>query len=80
VKDDVQSLIEDVADYLLENPSDLDIEVDSENGTTVYQVSLDTDDRGELIGKGGRTAQALRSVIRASGALRDERYQFEILD
>jgi len=80
MKDDITDLLELVAEKLLDHPWAMDLAVETENGTTIYRLDVHEDDRGKIIGQGGRTAQALRAVVRASGAIRDERYQFEILD
>jgi predicted RNA-binding protein YlqC (UPF0109 family) len=80
VTEEGRDLIEYVGRYLLDYPRQMDLEVDRENGTTVYRLDVHEKDRGKIIGKGGRTAQALRSVIRASGALSDEQFQLEIVD
>ncbi len=78
--EDVQELIRYVGRYLLQRPDQLSVEESEDNGTVVFQVSVGDDDRGKLIGDGGETAEALRALIRASGALRDERFQLTIRD
>lgn len=77
---DIEDLLHYVGRYLLDYPSQLEVQTETENGTTTFLLDVHHEDRGQIIGKGGRTAKALRSVIRASGALHDERFQLEIVD
>ena len=51
---------------LVDNPDDVQITEASKDGETVYRVSLHPADVGLVIGKGGRTISAIRSVINAS--------------
>jgi len=53
--------------------------VELEDGQKII-LTVDKDDRGKLIGQGGRTARALRAIVRAAGAAHDARYQIEITD
>ncbi len=78
--DEARDLIEYVGRYLLDYPQRMEVEVEHRHGTTVFRLEVHEEDRGKIIGKGGRTAQGRRSIIKASGALHDERYQFEIVD
>ncbi|MFB6344833.1 MAG: KH domain-containing protein [bacterium] len=77
---DVEELIRYVGRYLLKRPDYLDIEVESDNGKTLLLVSVHEQDRGRMIGRGGRTAQSLRTLVRTSGALNDEQYRMRIVD
>lgn len=78
--EDVQELLRYVGRYLLDRPDQMTVDQTEDGGAIVFRLDVHDDDRGKLIGKGGETASALRSVIRASGALRDEQFQLEILD
>jgi predicted RNA-binding protein YlqC (UPF0109 family) len=80
VHEDVQELLRYVGRYLLERPDQLIVEESQDDGTVVFELTVHEDDRGKLIGKGGETAEALRAVIRAAGALRDEQFQLTIRD
>lgn len=77
---DVEELIQYVGRFLLERPDYLDIEKREDDDKTLLLVSVHENDRGRIIGRGGRTAQSLRTLVRASGALRDEQYRMQILD
>ena len=78
--EDVQELLRYVGRYLLERPDQLVVEESQDDGTVVFELTVHDDDRGKLIGKGGETAEALRAVIRAAGALQDEQFQLTIRD
>jgi hypothetical protein len=68
----MRRLVEFVARSLVDDPGAVDVrEVRSET-TTVYQLHVGAPDVGRVIGKHGRTAQALRVLISA-GAARDGR-------
>ncbi len=46
----------------------------------VFHLHVAPDDVGKVIGRQGRIARALRSIVRAAGARADERYLLEIAD
>jgi predicted RNA-binding protein YlqC (UPF0109 family) len=54
-------------------------EVEDDQGV-VLELTVHPDDVGKVIGKRGRTAKALRALVRAAGALEDEDVTVEILD
>ncbi len=51
---------------LVDNPDDVQISEASKDGETVFRISLHPADVGLVIGKGGRTISAIRSVINAA--------------
>jgi predicted RNA-binding protein YlqC (UPF0109 family) len=51
-----------------------------EQDTTVLELSVADDDYGNVIGRGGRTASALRAVIKSAGAKRNRRVFVDIVD
>ncbi len=58
---------------LVDNPERVQVEeFEEDDGTLVLELSLAEDDYGKVIGRGGRTAQALRTVVKAA-ALKDNR-------
>jgi uncharacterized protein len=69
----VRELLEYLVRSLVDRPDEVEIEEFTEDdGTVVFELSVADDDYGKVIGRGGRTAQAIRTVIKAAGA-RDER-------
>jgi uncharacterized protein len=77
----MRDLLEYLARGLVENPDEVEVvEVTDDDGTTVLELSVGQDDYGNIIGRGGRTASALRTLIK-SAALRDGRRVFvDIVD
>ena len=56
------------------------IEVQEDDGTLVLELSVAPDDYGSVIGRGGRTAAALRTVIKAAAAKDKRRVFVDIVD
>lgn len=55
-------------------------EFSEDDGTVVLELSVDDDDYGRIIGRGGRTANALRTVIKASAVKDHKRVLVDIVD
>jgi uncharacterized protein len=77
----VKELLEYLARGLVERPDQVTVtEVEEDDGSLVLELSVDDDDYGNVIGRGGRTASALRTVIKAA-AVKDRRRVFvDIVD
>ncbi len=77
----MKELLEYLAQGLVDKPDRVSvIEVTEDDGTTVLELSVDDDDYGSVIGRGGRTAQALRTVVKTA-AVKDKRRVFvDIVD
>jgi predicted RNA-binding protein YlqC (UPF0109 family) len=71
-------LVEYLARRLVEKPGEVQVEEDEENGDLVIRLRVAPEDVGRVIGRGGRIARALRSVVRACGAREDRRVLLEI--
>ena len=68
-------LVKYIAQSLVEKPEAVDVRaVDAEEGVTI-ELRVDPDDMGKVIGKQGRIAKAIRTVVRAASA-RDEKPVF----
>jgi hypothetical protein len=65
---------------LVENPGEVQVEELEENGDVVLEVTVADDDLGRVIGRGGRIANALRTVTRAAATKEDCRVIVEILE
>ena len=65
---------------LVDNPDDVRIEEVEDDQGVVLELRVNPEDVGKVIGKRGRTAKALRALVRAAGALEDEDVTVEILD
>lgn len=77
----MKELLEYLARGLVEHPDEVTVsELEEDDGVVVLELSVDEDDYGSVIGRGGRTASALRTVIKAA-AVKDQRRVFvDIVD
>lgn len=73
-------LLEWIARRLVDEPDAVRVEEEQRDGAIVFHLHVAPDDVGKVIGRQGRIARALRSVVRAAGARADERYLLEIAD
>ncbi len=66
---------------LVDQPEEVAVEeFEEEDGTLVLELCVGEDDYGKVIGRGGRTAQALRTVVRAAGTPERRRVLIDIVD
>jgi predicted RNA-binding protein YlqC (UPF0109 family) len=76
----MKQLIVDIAKALVDKPEVVAVsEVEGER-TTVYELRVDTTDLGKVIGKQGRTAQSIRTILSAAGTKLGKRCVLEILE
>ncbi|MCX7970708.1 MAG: KH domain-containing protein [Negativicutes bacterium] len=68
----MRELIEVLAKNLVDNPDAVKVAEREENGVFVYELSVAPEDMGKVIGKQGRIARAIRTVVKAA-AVRDNR-------
>ena len=73
-------LLEFLVRALVEDPEAVVVEELEENGDLVYEISVADDDLGRVIGKGGRVANAIRTVAKAAAVRLDRRVIVDILD
>jgi predicted RNA-binding protein YlqC (UPF0109 family) len=77
----VQDLLTYLVEGLVDDPEQVSVErFEEDDGTVVLELAVAPDDYGKIIGRGGRTAQALRSVVRAGAARGDCRVVLDIVD
>jgi predicted RNA-binding protein YlqC (UPF0109 family) len=77
----MKELLEYLAQGLVEHPQQVRVaETEEDDGSIVLELSVDEDDYGSVIGRGGRTAQALRSVIKAAAVKDGRRVFLDIVD
>ena len=72
----MQELVEFLISKLAEDASAVKVEV---NGETV-NVTVSKEDMGKIIGKQGRTAKALRTIVKAAGAKEGKNYTVELTE
>jgi predicted RNA-binding protein YlqC (UPF0109 family) len=77
----MKELLEYLAGGLVENPDEVRVtEKREDDGTIVLELSVAQDDYGNVIGRGGRTASALRTVIKSSAVKAKQRVFVDIVD
>jgi predicted RNA-binding protein YlqC (UPF0109 family) len=76
----VTELLEFLVRALVENPDAVEVEELEEDGDLIYEISVAEDDLGRVIGKGGRVANAIRTVAKAAAVRLDRRVVVDILD
>jgi predicted RNA-binding protein YlqC (UPF0109 family) len=76
----VKDLLEFLTQALVDDPAAVEVEEFDEDGDLVYEISVADDDLGRVIGKGGRVANALRTVAKAAAVKLDRRVIVDILD
>jgi uncharacterized protein len=77
---DVRALIEQVAKALVDEPSAVSVNQVEEGGETVLELAVAPNDLGKVIGKQGRTARAMRTLLSASGLRLHKHFELEILE
>ncbi len=75
----VEELLVYLARTLVANPDDVRVERSERDGAVLLELHVAPDDVGKVIGKGGRIARSLRTLVRASGAKAGERRLLEIV-
>ena len=77
---DAKVLLEQVAKALVDAPDQVSVNAVDEGGETVLELTVAESDLGKVIGKSGRTARALRTLLGAAGIKAHKRYTLEILE
>ena len=74
----MKELVEVIASALVDNPSEVVVtETETDEGI-VLRLTLAPDDMGKVIGKQGRIAKAIRTVVRAAGSKGDKKIMVDI--
>jgi uncharacterized protein len=76
----VTELLEFLVRSLVEDPGAVVVEELEEDGDLVYEITVAEDDLGRVIGKGGRIANAIRTIAKAAAVRLDRRVIVDILD
>jgi uncharacterized protein len=77
---DMRVLIEQIAKSLVDSPDQVAVEAVDEDGETVLELKVAEGDLGKVIGKQGRTARAMRTVLGAAGVKQHKHYSLEIVE
>ena len=76
-----QALLEYLARSLVDDPEAVEVEsFEEDDGTVVLELAVGEDDYGKVIGRGGRTANALRTVVKAAAVREHRRVLVDIVD
>lgn len=77
----MKALVEDIAKSLVDSPDEVEVrEVAGEQGLTTLELKVAAADLGRVIGKQGRTARSIRTLLNAAGSKTDSRFFLEILE
>jgi uncharacterized protein len=77
----VRELLVYLARQLVDEPDRVEVEeFEEDDGTLVLELSVADDDYGKVIGRGGRTAHALRTVVKAAAVKDNRRVLVDIVE
>jgi predicted RNA-binding protein YlqC (UPF0109 family) len=78
----VKELVETIARALVDRPEEVQVRAAGEAGTqvTVLELRVHAEDLGKVIGRQGRTAKAIRTLLSAAGMKLRKRFTLEILE
>jgi len=77
----VKDLVEYLARALVDNPDEVTVETfEEDDGTIVYELRVAEGDVGKVIGRSGRTVNALRTVVRAAATRDGRRVLVDVVD
>ena len=77
----MRELLVYLARQLVDEPDRVEVEeFEEDDGTLVFELSVADDDYGKVIGRGGRTAQALRTLVKAAAVKDNRRVLLDIVE
>ncbi len=76
----MKELIETIAKALVDDPSSVDVKEVSGERVTLYELRVGEGDVGKVIGKRGRTANAIRTILNAVSTKQNKRAELEIIE
>ena len=74
------ALVEHLAKAVVEAPDEVTVEAFEEGGQTVLELIVAETDLGRVIGRQGRMARSLRTIVNAASLRTRKRYQLEIVE
>jgi len=77
---DMQALVAQIAKALVDDPENVSVNQVEGEQTTVLELKVALADLGKVIGKQGRTARAMRTLLSAAGMKLHKRFTLEILE
>jgi predicted RNA-binding protein YlqC (UPF0109 family) len=76
----MKGLVEVMAKALVDKPEDVNVNEVQGERTTVFELKVSSNDLGKVIGKQGKTARAMRTILSAAGTKLGKRCVLEILE
>lgn len=76
----MKELVEYVARLLVRNPEAVDVVATEREGVPTIELRVAEEDLGRMIGKEGRTAKALRTIVHAAAARKNQRVALDIIE
>jgi predicted RNA-binding protein YlqC (UPF0109 family) len=76
----MEELIAFIARSLVDQPDEVKVSVNEEEDAFTVELAVAPDDLGKVIGKQGRTARAMRSILSAAAAKENKRSRLEIVE
>lgn len=76
----MKDLVEEIAKALVDTPDEVRVREVAGEQATVFELRVAPDDLGKVIGKQGRTARSIRTLLGAVGTKLNRRYSLEILE
>jgi predicted RNA-binding protein YlqC (UPF0109 family) len=76
----VKALVEFLAKSLVDDPDGVQVHSIERDSSTVFELEVAASDLGKVIGRQGRTARAMRTILDAAGRKQRRRYILDILD
>ncbi len=77
---DMRTLVLEITKALVDEPGAVRLDTLSEGGTTVFRLQVSAKDLGKVIGKQGRTARSLRTILGAASMKLKQRFSLDIVE
>ena len=75
----MEELVKYIAKSLVDSPDDVSTNIKEDEKTITIELTVGDDDKGKVIGKQGRIAKAIRTVVKAASAKDKKKYLVEII-
>jgi len=77
---DIKTWVETLARDLVDHPEAVAVSSFEDDGVLVFELTVDSSELGRVIGRQGRTVQAMRTLLEAAGARHGQYYELEIVE
>ena len=76
----MKKIVEVIATSLVSHPEQVVVTERQEDDTTLVELRVATEDMGKVIGRQGRIAKAIRTVVKAASVREDKKYMVDIVE